>query len=164
MLRRTTRTTVGIAIVLLAACANPRPETTTPANTVVTSSTNAAPVVVPADAPAAPLVVSRNAAATRPPALGIVADPPADLSAYVKLPDGTFAPALNGVRNAPAMAWPEDVPFAPIVGKEKTHGGVEWYVHADGSKSTTTKIFRKDLGRDDPITQVATPRKQSRKQ
>ena len=157
MHRQTTRAAVCIAAVLLAACANPRPKTTAPPDAVVAASAIAAPAAVRADASVAPVVRSGNAAANKPPALGIVADPPTDLSAYVKLPDGTFAPALNGVRNAPAMAWPEGVLFAPIIGKEKTPQGQEWYMHADGAKSTTTVVFRQDLGRHDPMTQVAIP-------
>ncbi len=140
------RAAVGITTAFLAACANPRPEPTPAA-------------AVPASESVSPKVVATEPeAASAPGPFGVVATPPEDRGAYVALPDGTFAPALNGVRNAPAMVWTEDEPFAPIVGKE-TYQGVEWYTHADGSKSTTSKVFRADLGRDDAVTQVATPRR-----
>lgn len=147
MFRPSSRAAAGLAVVFIAACANPRPDEATPLEGGA----------VPAAAPASPPAVAAAPEAARPPRLfGIVAEPPADLGAYVALPDGTFAPALNGVRDAPAMLWTADEPFAPIVGKE-TNQGVEWYAHADGSKSTTSMVFRPDLGREDAVTTVATP-------
>ena len=138
----------GALVVILTACANPRLEPTSPPDPAA---------AVPAHGVASPpAVVDAPEVVHAPDPFGVVATPPADRSAYIELPDGTFAPALNGVRNAPAMKWTADEPFAPIVGKE-THQGVEWYSHADGSKSTTSVVFRPDLGRDDPVTSVATP-------
>lgn len=75
----------------------------------------------------------------------------------VQLPNGDFVPALNGVVNAPRMEWGSDTPYSPIIGKERDSRGQDWYVHMDGSKSTTTNVYRSDLGRYDGSTQVAHP-------
>lgn len=82
--------------------------------------------------------------------------PPADLPRMLQLPDGDFVPALNGVRNPPRMEWPNDRPFSPIIGRVRTTE-LEWYVHADGTRSTTQMSFRTDLGRFDAVTTVANP-------
>ena len=74
------------------------------------------------------------------------------------LPDGTFVPLLNGVREAPAGGWwPADRPWSPIVSKERYADGAEWYVHADGCKSTTIMVWRSDLNREDPAVNLAIP-------
>lgn len=75
----------------------------------------------------------------------------------IRYPDGTYMPALNGVRNPPPLQWPSDLPFTPIVGK-RVSAGVEWYVHADGTQTTTQMVFRSDLGREDATIQIARPR------
>ena len=78
-------------------------------------------------------------------------------SRLVRLPNGDYVPSLNGVIDAPAMRWPDDRPYAQVIGKERDGRGQEWYVHADGSKSTTTSVYRSDLGRYDATSQVANP-------
>ena len=55
------------------------------------------------------------------------------------------------------MLWPRERPYSPIVKVEVDPHGQEWYVHEDGSKSTTVMGWRKDLGRLDAMTQVANP-------
>lgn len=82
---------------------------------------------------------------------------PEERDRMFKLPNGDFVASLNGVLNAPEMLWPKDIPYSPIVGRERDTRGHEWYVHADGSKSTNRMVFRSDLGRMDPITTVANP-------
>jgi hypothetical protein len=74
----------------------------------------------------------------------------------IRYPDGSFMPPLNGVKVPAALQWPPEAPFSPIVGKQMA-GGVEWYVHADGTQSTTQMVFRSDLGRDVAVTHVARP-------
>lgn len=87
-----------------------------------------------------------------------VRDPDAATRArMVRLPNGDFVPSLNGVINAPPMEWGDATPYSPIIGKERDSRGQEWYVHMDGSKSTTTNVYRSDLGRYDGSTQVAHP-------
>lgn len=83
---------------------------------------------------------------------------PTDVSGMVRYPDGTYLPALNGVRGAPAIQWPAGRPFSPVVDKVGTPPN-EWYVHADGARSTTTMTFRSDLGRTSPMSHVAVPQK-----
>lgn len=73
----------------------------------------------------------------------------------LRLPDGTAVAPLNGVQRAGPFVWGEG-PYAPIVGTE-TQNGIEWWVHADGTKSTTLMIWRKELGRADATTVVARP-------
>ena len=73
------------------------------------------------------------------------------------MPDGTQVPMLNGVTELAANPWPGDVPYSPIVGKETDPSGQDWYVHADGTKSTMQMVWRSDLGRHDGVFQVARP-------
>lgn len=75
------------------------------------------------------------------------------------LPDGTRIRALNGAINASPMkgAWPKNVPWSPIVATERSDLGVDWYVHEDGSRSTTEMKWRSDLGRKDAVTRLARP-------
>ncbi len=74
----------------------------------------------------------------------------------LKLPDGTSVPPLNGVADPPRLVWtnPE---YAPIVRTEH-NGDYDWYVHADGTYSTTLMIWRSDLGRADACSYCLHPR------
>lgn len=122
-------------------------------------TTSQADEAVPALAPAAatpPLPQAQPAelryeapVATKTPAIE-------DRPRLLELPNGEFVPALNGARGAPAMEWELGRPYSPIVGRERTTE-LEWYVHADGTKSTTQMSFRTDLGRFDAVTTVAHP-------
>jgi hypothetical protein len=102
----------------------------------------------PAPAPAVPAPVPAAAGVTGP------APAPAPKSTMLKLPDGSEVAPLNGVLVPAAMVW-GDRPWSPIVRID--HTTIDWYVHADGSLSTTLEVFRKDLGRKDPVTIVAKP-------
>ena len=75
------------------------------------------------------------------------------------LPDGTRVATLNGAVHAKPLseAWPKDVPWSPIVRIERSDLGVDWYVHEDGSRSTTEMKWRSDLGREDAVTRLARP-------
>jgi len=70
-------------------------------------------------------------------------------------PDGTWLPALNGATN-PKPVYFRGRPYSPVVRKAydpkfKRH----WYVHADGSWSTTVPMnFR---GQKNTVTQVVHP-------
>jgi hypothetical protein len=73
----------------------------------------------------------------------------------LRLPDGSETTPLNGVVAPMPMVW-GDRPYAPIRGVE--HGnGVDWWVHADGTRSTTLDVWRHELGRTDPVTLVFHP-------
>lgn len=78
-------------------------------------------------------------------------------SERVALPDGTWVRALNGATDIQTLGWPKDVPWAPIVATEIDTNGIEWFVHADGTKSTMGMAWRDDLGRYDGYTSVAKP-------
>lgn len=82
---------------------------------------------------------------------------PSDRSRMLQLPDGSFVPALNGAIDPPAISWPSDKPWSPIVGREIDTVGKEWYVHADGTKTITDMVWRSDLGRKDGFTGVNHP-------
>jgi hypothetical protein len=75
----------------------------------------------------------------------------------VLLPTGEYIQALNGAVDAPPLSWEQGRPYSEIIGIERTPAGQEWWVHADGTKSTTEMNFRSDLGRADATTQVAHP-------
>ena len=124
----------------------------------------AAPAAVPAAelVPAAPLAVAAESRAPGVPqendARPARGPSPAADPRQLLLPDGTSTPALNGATHAPPLArgWDPAVPYAPIVG-QRTVDGVRWYVHADGTQSTTRMVYRPDLGRLDAVTSVAHP-------
>ena len=80
-----------------------------------------------------------------------------DAAATWRLPDGSCIAPLNGAIDPAPLAWPPNVPWSPIVGRELGAAGVEWYVHADGSRSTTETKWRADLGRFDAVTRLARP-------
>ena len=53
-------------------------------------------------------------------------------------PDGSYLPLLNGVPYAPGIsreAWLG--PPGPVVGKKVDQDGIEWWIHQDGSSTTT---------------------------
>lgn len=82
-----------------------------------------------------------------------------DVSRSIRMPDGKYLPALNGVLNPPALGWPKDRPYSPVVGTERDTRGNDWYLHADGSKSTMNMIDMNRGGRvvREAVTQVANP-------
>ena len=116
-----------------------------------------------------PVAASPRAAEPCPAAVVVATVPPVpasprarsetDPDATLLLPDGTRVPALNGARTPTPLAgaWPANVPWSPILGIERSPTGVDWYVHADGSRSTTEMRWRADLGREDAITRLARP-------
>jgi hypothetical protein len=68
----------------------------------------------------------------------------------LRMPDGSFVPTLNGVKNPAKIAWGEQ-PYAPVVRIQKDPT-LEWYVHADGTYTTTIMQWRSDLNREDAVT------------
>ncbi len=77
--------------------------------------------------------------------------------AALLMPDGQQMPLLNGVATAPKVVW-GDGPYAPVVRKE-FNNGLDWYVHADGTYTTTMMAWRKELGRYDATTLCLRPTK-----
>ncbi len=76
-----------------------------------------------------------------PPArpVGMVA-PGANAASY---PNGTQVPLLNGVTEPIAIPWPAALPWSPIKGVVPQAGN-DWYLHEDGSWSTT--LLQKEPG------------------
>jgi hypothetical protein len=114
------------------------------------------PEVARAPAAVAPAPVVATAPLAAP-----AAPPPScgDDEATVLLPDGSRLEALNGARGAKPLgdAWPANEPWSPIVAIEHSPAGIDWWVHADGSRSTTEMKWRADLGRLDAVTRLARP-------
>ncbi len=110
------------------------------------------------DADAKPAPTQKKGTAKRGQEPAVTSNPPSPQK-MLELPDGTFVPALNGAVNAKPLvtAWDPQVPYAKIIRQERAPDGVDWYVHADGSFSTTRMVFRDDLKRMDAVTSVAHP-------
>jgi hypothetical protein len=120
----------------------------TPALAPALPAAEAAPEPSP---PAAPQEL-----AARP--LGELADAAGvDPRATVRLPDGSRVRSLNGVLDAPELIWTPGRTYSEIVGVV-TRAGVDWFVHADDTMSTTVMVLRKDLGKEVPLTMVSRPR------
>lgn len=81
------------------------------------------------------------------------------LTATFALPNGERMPVLNGAHGAPAMSWPPNRPWSPIINKVTDPDGIEWYWHEDGSRTTTQNLFHTHLGRKAPVTNVFVPQK-----
>jgi hypothetical protein len=84
--------------------------------------------------------------------------PPKGHEGELALPDGTFVKPLNGAVDPQPLeqfwgAWP----WSPIVGVERSSVGVDWYRHADGSYSTTQRLWRSDTKEWVTATRVAHP-------
>ncbi len=77
---------------------------------------------------------------------------------WVEMPDGTWMRALNDVLDAPKILWDRAVPKSPVVGLRTLDDGVTWFVHADGTLTTTTRLWRDDLAREDVTTLTQHPR------
>ena len=112
-----------------------------PAPVVEPAQPAPAPKAAPA-APAAPAIAPVKAPEPKP-----VTGP------VVAFPDGSTAPALNGVKETVKILW-NNRPYSPI--KEKiVDQGREWYVHEDGTHST---VFYQDVnGEKQAVGVVATP-------
>lgn len=116
-----------------------------------------APTPSTGDAPAAPMVAAETALVV---AADLAAPPPAEVghAHQLELPDGSFVPALNGaVDPAPLRQyWGSRVPWSPIVAVERSQG-VDWYRHANGSFSTTQRVWRSDRKEWVTMTRVGHP-------
>ncbi len=83
-------------------------------------------------------------------------DPATNASKFL-LPDGSYALALNGVTGAKPLKWPPTKAWSPIEGKVRGPNGEEWYVHEDGSMSTTVWSVDHVRGVRMPLTRLALP-------
>jgi len=69
-----------------------------------------------------------------------VAEPaPVVAGASARFPDGSTMPALNGVKTDVVIQWGSS-PFTKIIGTEDGPGGWKWYVHENGTRSTTAMV------------------------
>jgi len=121
------------------------------------TSDSAAPVAIqppeamPATPTLTPVVVPLTAAGMREHAAAV------DLTRMLELPDGTFVPALNNTVGAKPLKVAWQGPWSPIDHVERSDQGVDWYVHKDGTYSTTEMKYRPDLGRMDAMTRIGKP-------
>lgn len=65
--------------------------------------------------------------------------PAAVVGGTVKFPDGSSMPTLNGVQGEVVITW-GSMPFTRVVGTEDGPHGVKWYVHENGTRSTTIML------------------------
>ena len=77
---------------------------------------------------------------------------------WVEMPDGGYLRALNGVVDPPKILWDRALPHAPVVDIRRLEDGRDWFVHADGTLTTTCRLWRDDLGREDVTTLTQHPR------
>ena len=113
----------------------------------------------PAPGPGSPpTVVSAPAAASTAAPAPVVVVREVTGEGRLALPDGTFVPMLNDAIGALSLAecWGAR-PWSPIVRTERSDLGVDWYVHADGTRTTTEMKWRPDLRRFDALTRIAVP-------
>lgn len=83
-----------------------------------------------------------------------------DKNRLLQLPDGSTVPVLNHAYGAPKMSWPKDRPWSPITGKyTDANTGEEWYMHEDGSRSSTLMRWHTHLNANAPMTNVLNPTK-----
>lgn len=104
------------------------------------------PPTAPGDAAARTAVATASGDPAPTPAASataVVASPPVTAPAReLRFPDGTTRPTLNGVADSLAPSFTDCVPFAPIVGTERDYHGIDWYVHANGVRSTSFRDGR----------------------
>ena len=82
----------------------------------------------------------------------------ANALARLGLEQGDRVATLNGVKEPIELIWPDGLAYSPITGTQTDPDGLQWYVHADGSRSTTQMVWRSDLGRKVAMAVVANPK------
>ncbi len=112
----------------------------------------------PAPAPAPAATAPTTPPVPVGPGTPVTAQPtaPAAAEKLLTLPDGSRVPLLNGVDQVPAYGWPHDRPWSPIVGKIR-EGDLDYYVHADGSRSTTMMVWVPQRQRREAVGVVQNP-------
>jgi hypothetical protein len=100
-----------------------------------------APAAPPTSSAPKPAVTPPTAAAPAQADLGKKpeAPKPAAEGPRLKFPDGSSMPALNGVKGDVVINWGTR-PFTRVVGTEDGPNGWKWYVHENGTRSTTAMI------------------------
>ena len=79
--------------------------------------------------------------------IGRTTQPPSE--GAVLFPDGTWLPVLNGVENAPPYpGFNRGYPYAPVTQIVTDDKGTQWYVHADGSRSSPQNMKYGEGGND----------------
>ncbi len=99
-----------------------------------------------------PNVLSSLRAGTREP---LLADPLG--STGIELPNGTFLMALNGVVNPPKLVVPRGAVMAPAAAVFVGPDRIEWYVHLDGSYTTSRWVWDRVLLRWEPSSFYVAP-------
>lgn len=89
------------------------------------------PAGAPTVAPPADATPAQGSLAPSPPP---PSPPAANPKGRILYPDGSEAPALNGVTETVKLEW-NDRPYSKIVRME-VQNGCEWYIHEDGTHST----------------------------
>ncbi|MCB9882831.1 MAG: hypothetical protein H6832_07105 [Planctomycetes bacterium] len=88
--------------------------------------------------------VAKTQTGSRKP-IGKTGTPPHGAAVF---PDGTWLEPLNGVQVAPPFpGFAPGYPYAPVVEIVKGDKGISWYIHADGSTSSTQLVETTQEGR-----------------
>ena len=117
------------------------------------------PGSAPASRPESRGAVAPKIAQERPGKPPVETDP-SKIAGMLRLPNGTAVPPLNGVKNPPPLQWKAKRPWSDIIGTRiveyPDRSPVEWYVHADGSQSTTVMLKQERQGKSwwEPFTLV----------
>ena len=99
-----------------------------------------------------PNVLSSLRVGTREP---LLADPLA--STGIELPNGTFLMTLNGVVDPPKLIVPRGTVVAPAAAVFVGPDRIEWYVHLDGSYTTSRWVWNRVLLRWEPSSFYVPP-------
>ena len=85
-----------------------------------------------------PVAEPRHVLSKRSPGSFVRIDELPKVERGIPLPDGTLLPFLNGMTFAPPIHRdPRFGPVPPVIGLSVDVGGFEWWVHADGSTTTS---------------------------
>ena len=76
----------------------------------------------------------------------------------MRMPDGSELAPLNGLTEAPNPSWDPKIPYVPPLRVETDSQGKQWYVFPDGSQIGTYNVYRSDLQKWEPITEVRHPK------
>lgn len=88
---------------------------------------------------------AKQAPKRKGPGIGRTGEPPKGSAIF---PDGTWLPPLNGVTVAPPFpGFAPNYPYAPVIEIKRGDKGIFWYIHADGSHSTTQMALTEEGGR-----------------
>ncbi len=112
----------------------------------------------PAPQPAAPVEAANEVRAPVAADAPVATPAPQQAVRKMRMPDGSELAPLNGLTAAPNPSWDAQIPYVPPVRVETDAQGKQWYVFPDGSQIGTYNVYRADLQKWEPITEVRHPK------